>query len=295
MPYRNIVSQVMQHTTDAEFRAWGVIFTAQLAAMGWVQAVDTGQINWGTVTRPAGANTVQGYEIWKFGDTLQATAPVFIKIEYGSGAGASSFGTWLQVGKATNGAGAFVGLASTRQQVAVPTASANAMNCVFSGYTDYGLVWLGYSGTGSSGSTQAMWSIEREVDANGARVGTGVLITTTTNGLNANTWKQEYYNFTAGAGGQESDLGIMVPKLGNGTSGADIASYPQHHASGVFLPFGLNQLAYFTSAIAAGTIVSFQLYGATHTYLTIGSGFAGSTGMNRGDIAGTHLMVRYEN
>jgi hypothetical protein len=68
---------------DATFRAWGSGIAAQIAAMGLVQTSDTGQINWVTVARPA-LNTIAGYEIWRFNDALQATKPVFIRIDYGT-------------------------------------------------------------------------------------------------------------------------------------------------------------------------------------------------------------------
>src|SRR4051812_38221933 len=67
---------------DATFRAWGSGIAAQIAAMGLVQTSDTGQINWTTVTRP-GINVLAGYEMWRFADSLQATKPVFIRLDYG--------------------------------------------------------------------------------------------------------------------------------------------------------------------------------------------------------------------
>jgi hypothetical protein len=68
---------------DATFRVWGSGLAAQIAAMGLVQTSDTGQINWATVTRPA-IGALAGYEMWRFNDALQATKPVFIRLDYGS-------------------------------------------------------------------------------------------------------------------------------------------------------------------------------------------------------------------
>lgn len=64
-------------TTDAAFRTWGLAYNAKLAAAGLVQTADTGQIDWATVLAATAINTVQGYEIWRFDDALQATVPVF--------------------------------------------------------------------------------------------------------------------------------------------------------------------------------------------------------------------------
>jgi hypothetical protein len=109
-------SDVMAHSSDATFRAWGSDFSAKLALAGLVKATDTGQINWATVTRPSANSTAAGYEIWKFGDTLQATAPIFIKLEYGSGIAASNLPQmWITVGTGSDGAGTITGQSSGRQ------------------------------------------------------------------------------------------------------------------------------------------------------------------------------------
>ncbi|MCB1713466.1 MAG: hypothetical protein KDH96_13660, partial [Candidatus Riesia sp.] len=67
-------------STDALFRDWGSKLSAAIQAVGLVKTGDTGQINWSTVTVGTG---IRGYEIFRFNDSLQATTPVFIKIEYG--------------------------------------------------------------------------------------------------------------------------------------------------------------------------------------------------------------------
>jgi hypothetical protein len=98
------------NATDAEFRDWGSKLSDALAAVGMVKTADTGQIDWATVVKPAAISTYQGYEVWRFNDTLQATAPLFLKIEYGSGVSvATRPGLRLQVGKGTNGAGTLTG------------------------------------------------------------------------------------------------------------------------------------------------------------------------------------------
>lgn len=101
-------STVINHTTDAGFRAWGKEYSDNLAAVGLVKTADTGQIDWVTVARPA-INTAAGYEIWRFNDSLQATAPIFIKIEYGTSTQADIPGIWITVGTSSNGAGTIGG------------------------------------------------------------------------------------------------------------------------------------------------------------------------------------------
>lgn len=98
-------------TTDAEFRAWGSEFSAALAAVGMIQTADTGQINWATVVRGA-ANTYAGYEVWRFNDAMQATAPIFIRIAYGQGYSANDPRFSFQIGTGSNGAGVLTGIGS---------------------------------------------------------------------------------------------------------------------------------------------------------------------------------------
>lgn len=87
------------------FRSWGSAISTALNAVGLVKTADTGQIDWTTVQGTTTTNQKRGYEIWRFADSLQATRPVFIKLEYGSGANTTNPQIWLTVGTATDGAG----------------------------------------------------------------------------------------------------------------------------------------------------------------------------------------------
>lgn len=115
---RNILAGT---NNDAEFRTWGSAIGTQIAAMGLVQTADTGQINWATVLRP-GLNTSAGYEIWRFADALQATKPVFIRIDYGIAAVTDRMRIIVRVGTATDGAGTLTGQVGTAITLA-PSAS----------------------------------------------------------------------------------------------------------------------------------------------------------------------------
>lgn len=101
-------SAVVDHSSDAGFRAWGAALSAGLTAAGLVQTADTGQINWVTVTRPI-SNTVGGYEIWRLPDSS-----LYFKIEYGTATGATAPQGWVTVGSGSSGAGSIIGQSSTR-------------------------------------------------------------------------------------------------------------------------------------------------------------------------------------
>lgn len=106
------------HTSDATFRVWGSELSGMLSSVGTAsgcltQTADTGQINWTTVTRP-GSLTAGGYEIWRLTDSLGVSAPVYLKVEYGTGSGTTTPMVWLTVGTGTNGAGTLTGSSTTR-------------------------------------------------------------------------------------------------------------------------------------------------------------------------------------
>ena len=96
------------HVTDVDFRTWGQELNTNLAAAGLVQAADTGQIDWVTVTKPAN-NTDAGSEIWRFNDSLQGAAPIYFKLFFGTGNSANSPRIRLRVGQGSDGVGGLTG------------------------------------------------------------------------------------------------------------------------------------------------------------------------------------------
>lgn len=172
--------------TDADFRTWGSAITAQILAMGLVKHTDTGQINWGTVTRPA-INVYAGYEIWRFADALQATKPVFIKVEYGIGAVADRPALAITVGTATNGAGTLTGQVSTRKtQLAAASKTAGVVLPSFcSGDTDR--LTLCTNLDNATATFGIFINIERPKDSSGVSVGDGIV--TCFNASNGSAWQ----------------------------------------------------------------------------------------------------------
>lgn len=113
--------------SDVAIRAWGSGISQALRQVGLLAHTDTGQVDWATVVRPAGQVATEvmfGYEMYRFADALQATAPVFIKIEYGftvAGAlptyAAGPPHIYVTVGTGTDGVGNLTGLKSARTRL----------------------------------------------------------------------------------------------------------------------------------------------------------------------------------
>lgn len=283
-----LVSLKIYSANDAEFRAWGSGISAQLSAcFGWVQCADTGQIDWVTVLRPGLGNTKAGYEIWRFDDPLQATAPVFLRIDFGTGSNVTNARIWFTIGTGTDGAGTVDAGGIGPEYVG--NASHNAVgSCYFCG--DKGRGVFATDATYPSGTM--FFSIERTKDANGADTADGVLVTWATDNVGvATNWQQQYYQLGVGSQGKEGRLGILMPSVGSGVSDGNTAIYPQWIGRGPFLPYGLNLFGYLVDDIPALNTIVFTVYGAGHTYLPLGAWQNPVTGAPNGKSA---LLMRYE-
>lgn len=111
-------------SSDALFRTWGTTFAAALVAAGFVKTADSGQINWATVTKPVGVNTLAGYEIYRSNDGNGTTIHnYYIKVLYYSGSDANYMRVDYQIGWSTDGAGT-INSARKSAQISVQTGSA---------------------------------------------------------------------------------------------------------------------------------------------------------------------------
>lgn len=162
-------------SSDATFRVWGGEFNSKLIAAGLVQTSDTGQINWTTATRAAG-----GYEIYRFNDSLQATAPIFIKLAYSVG-GITPPKITVSIGTGTNGGGTLTGITTTPTNASYSTPPTGitafpSFICVNEGFL--GVVHkVGAAGAGSP-YANTFFAISRSCDSNGTPTATGAILYT---------------------------------------------------------------------------------------------------------------------
>jgi hypothetical protein len=286
MSYAATTTVTPTNSSDANFRAWGSLISARLALMGLVQTADTGQINWTTVLAPVAINTVQGYEIWRFNDALQATVPIFFKFEYGSGGAINNPSIWLTVATGSNGAGTLTGVSTIRTQFSL-TATATPITAYFSGDTNR----LVFAFKGAGVTTSFMISLERTIDSTGALSTEGVLIIV----FASSNFSQVAFNAALGPyTTYETTLGALGPQNAPlGVNGVQLAIYPIFHNKGVFLPFGMNVFAYIDATIAAGSTITFSAYTVNHTYMPIGTP-AISGALQRTSAGSSSIMIRYE-
>lgn len=284
------------NTAAADFRAWAsFVDSVFLLTGGWLDNADTGSINLTTVAAPGGANASQGFKVYKMNDALQSTAPIFVKIEFGSGGAAGTPSFWFTIGTGSDGAGTITGTIKSRTQhnagassttPATKNLGSSGTNRAFFGlFLDGGVNQIFY------------WAIERSVDSTGAVTNEGVFLIWGHNNSGAPPFSNTQYVFRAATPVPPPEVGCHVVLGGaNPTSiGADVGVSSVIPIAGVAKQPPLNGLVVRAGDFASYAVLTLTLYGASHTYVqlgpNIGSVRCGGTSSVDGN---SRLMLRYE-
>lgn len=286
---------VLDHTSDAGFRAWGAEFHGQLLACGLTLTADTGQINWTTVVRPA-VNVQAGYEVWRFNDTLQSTTPVYLIFSFGTANAVANPKIWVTVCGATNGAGVAVGYNYQYQcgtgNYGTPPASTTSFYpsrfCYNATLGFFGFVWKigGFNYSSSTNAAYQSFFVFRSNNSAGAATGDTVNVLTS-GGQQAST-------ITSGAGVMscmnfsQGTTYPLTPTLGqywafhpfmntSTIAGNQLAVDPVFFMTpGVGISNSLSRG--LISEIPMGSQVSLTLVGATaYNYIQVGCPFNSNT------------------
>ena len=150
----------LSQATDTEFRDWVAGLIAGLIAAGITQTSDTGQIDTGTVAKPASTNVQQGYAVFRFNDTEHATNPIFFRIGFGSGSATTTPAMWITFGTGSDGAGNITGIWRPELQRNSSVSTSQQM-CLTSYDSTTGIVWANWASSGSQG---LMFIIARTCD-----------------------------------------------------------------------------------------------------------------------------------
>lgn len=213
---RRVALNAIDHTSDVGFRGWATSYMSQLLNCQdvlfnalLVQTTDTGQINLGTVTRPA-VNTAAGYQIFRLKDNS-----LFFKVEFGTGSSAGIPMMWLTVGTGSNGSGTLTGQTSTRNIVGQqfvpgsPVTIYKQYACV-SPFLDSIVLAFGQDApNGSVGYFQSLWIVSRTVDTSGNPDGKGFSVYRT--GSNSNCFFQCVRTATTPVTYPEQQSGFLAP------------------------------------------------------------------------------------
>lgn len=267
--------------TVTNYRAWAQAIHDGLQAVGMVQTADTGQINLTTVALP-GAGNFGGYEIWRFADALQATAPVFMKIEYGNGANTNTAIMRVTVSNATNGAGTLNGSMVTGSPVITgqSTTETNQTPFLFCGDTS-SVVFALSAQIAANGFQPSMVMIERTRNADGTPNGDGLAFSTvqgygSVNGAVFGDSTTQVLSFlTTAISGVGRWLPIANPAVfaywdAAGSVGTDINLFPYLVATPKPEAQMLSVIGCYSLAQAVMTTCQVVANGATHTYIALG-------------------------
>jgi hypothetical protein len=284
------LSKMYDNSTDANFKDWAQSISNQLAACGWTLVADSGKINWGTAVRPTVANTSQGYEIWAPNDTLQATDPYMVKIEYGGGASPLYPSVWLTMGNGSNGAGTLNGSVTPRAQLQAGGNIASVQNHKFAGANNRFVCAL--APEYNNAVNMISFGFERTHDNTGADTGAALLMFGIGSAVKTQTVCPGVG--TGAAPAQELGLGALTPLSAASVRGTQFGIYPIFPFLGAMLNPLRNALVYFNNEITAHVNITGTHYGAATTLYTCG-GSVGSFSKGSGtDATNSRLAIRFE-
>ncbi len=286
------------NSTAALFRAWVQFIDDTLLVAGtWVNTADTGQMTIASAAAPVGANSKIGYRVYKMGDALQATAPCFMRLDYGSGSATNTPGIWITIGTGSNGSGTITGLlfnggGSATPQVMTGINDTTACNSYSAAGSNWVAVMLFVR---SAGNDLLIFNVERSKDAStGADTGAGFLI-----GYGDTTTGYGVCGYLISTPGSQPSIERPQLFLSNSSAfGSNVGIGLIGYFNGVLQPFGLTVIGANSADFSAESPVTMTLYGSAHTFQL------GNTGTNQLFIAtgagngtariGCRIGIRYE-
>lgn len=263
----------------ANIRAWAQFIEDTLVATGgWVVTADTGQTLPSALAATTAGIQKRGYRIYRMSDALQATSPVFMRIDYGSGIVSASPGFWVTIGTGSDGAGNITGTLlpiGSNPMVGGSAGSISATNNCY-GSAAPGRACVGMFIQNSVMGYFMVFSIERSKDATGADTGAGLLLTyggATNDGVSLASVARSRYIIMAGGTqpGLENGLSYVASNQNPTQSFApgDIGVGVVFHFKGLAQQPGLNMLITNSNDVSAEGTIGLNLYGQQRTYIQL--------------------------
>ena len=276
----------MSSTANADLRAFATAVSAALVGGGWTRNGDVGEADLTTIVANSGTNFV----IYKMGDALQATYPVYLKLEFNPAA--SSVGAlylYMTIGTGSNGSGTITGVIKARYLInhssSVTTANVKA---ILSADPDrFNFLW---SYTIASGQS-LYFGIERTRDSSNVATNVGVLVVQGSSSA-ANF---AVCPFIGTLPNVETYGNAIIPAAGTALDGADVSLFELR-----MFYFGkiVNQTTMFFvyrgADVAGESVLSVNDRGQTNDYLFTTQTSGTSNFFTLGSIMnGALIAVRY--
>jgi hypothetical protein len=241
-----------------------------VATGGWVVTADTGQTLPSALVAPTAINQKMGYRIYRMNDALQATFPVFMRVDFAaSNNAANAFGLFLTFGTGSNGSGTITGVAVANQQMA----QCQTLSATFYCYGSAGPNRLTIGVPCLSGLTYSFFlSIERSKDSVGNDSGDGLILIYGPAGSGTNYNAISCSRYIVMAGGtqplEEKALAYVLT-----TSNPTQVVAPGDVGLGIVIPIkgvaqqpGSNVMIVNSADVSIDGLINAVIYGATRAY-----------------------------
>ena len=267
---KSIFGLQLSNDTVELFRAWGSELSAQIGTI-LTRVPQTNDIDWVTVNLPS-SGSYGGSEVYRFNDTSQSTAPIFIKFEYGR-VSTANVQIRATVGKTQDGDGGI------GEQLLSPTVTLAgvAAGTIENSYVSGGSSWFALSLAPAAASRGGFFVVERAVTSGGMPYPAAVLLGWQLSSPDQQQWRFVDYIATTSESVAGGIVAIPLPltsdrSIANGTT-APIFPAACISPAGVFWrPRVILGTARQNAGL--GEVVSGLLDG--NTYLSLGGGSQGS-------------------
>ena len=285
-------NRVHDNSSVANFKSWAQAISAAFAAFGWIQAADSGQVNWSSLASvPSNAYV---YEIWKANDAQAATLPIFVRVEYGYSA--TVVRIRVTVGTGSDGSGTINGgvVTSAPWQLTQLETNNGAITypCYFSGDAGEFRMFLWQN---TSSATAVIFGIERAKDSSGAKTA-DYFTALSACAQNYNGHKFQSVLSASLVAPANTGVGCWLTAQASLTTAAFnsiVAAFPVFPFIGQLGNPMLGYAAAVSADVADGATATISsMYGGTHTYLV---GKQGSLGGTQSPFTATFaVLMRYE-
>lgn len=295
--------------STGSFREFVGFIQTAFNGSGFINQAASGAINTSSVNPPSAVNQVRGYDVYAFGDSLQATQPLFVRLEYRSlqMAAFNAFGLNVYIGERHDGNGNLDSLYATTSFTVgnanngtsfTAQQSASALYTGASG-SRVAVVMAGYaSGTGAD-SPQFWFNLTRTNDWTGQLTTSGAVVHF---GCATGTIARAGHDYhSMELGKRYLQLNGHVPMLSLTTGSTPVLS-PLFVGKGNIEPNGYDVYATInteptyvaTNSNITGSNYTLNAYGVNHNYIRMPIAMGGGSNNTLYTNALMTLLLRYE-
>lgn len=263
-----IQTKLPSDLTLTSFKQVGQYLHDFFTGLGYVQTADTGQVNWSTIVAVP-ASTTSVYEIWRFDDALQATNPVFFRVDYINLNGSyNQMGLAFTFGQGTNGSGTMFG-ALPQFIVSQHTTSNQTSGVLFDCWFNGGSSWFALMMWRESGTPQPfILAVERSHDLSGNDTGDYLTVVCSSYPTVAQQTLLKYGAATMTPA--DNYWNVLMPHTASGTFGNYVGVSPVYPFIGKADNPMFSLIVASAADIGEGMQGKVNLYGSDHMYLFTG-------------------------